>query len=224
MIYLFIFLFEIIFLFFLSKRLVNSVSRLIYKITGSHSAVVNFLAVLFLPGTIIHELSHLLIAGILLIPVGELSVLPQVEGNSIKLGSVEVGKSDPLRMMIVGVAPVLVGVSSILGILYFLQSGNNFVWWQMVLCLFLVFEIGNSMFSSKKDLEGVIGFIVAILTVSILIFAGIYFLNQPIYQHLLEFFQSFNYQPQIYFFKQSSIFLLVPLALDLIIILITRFL
>lgn len=218
MIYFLLFILELGFLFFISKKLINSLARIIFKTFKTHSAVVHTLAILFLPGTIIHELSHLLIAGMMLIPVGELSVLPEVEERGIKLGSVQIGSSDPLRRTIVGVAPVLVGTASILGILYFLQLGNSFVWWQILISLYLTFEIGNTMFSSKKDLEGVIGFLVAILIVGILILGGLYFLNPNLFQNLLIFLSNINLITVINFFKLVSLYLVVPIILDLVLI------
>src|SRR3989338_5660551 len=81
MIFLSIFIIEFILLFFLSKKLINSLSLLIYKVTKSQKAVVNILAIIFLPGTIFHELAHLLTAGVMLVPVGEISVIPEVDGQ-----------------------------------------------------------------------------------------------------------------------------------------------
>ena len=152
MIFLSIFIIEFILLFFLSKKLIKSLSLLIYKITKSQKAVVNILAILFLPGTIFHELAHLLTAGIMLVPVGEISVIPEIEGQparnatqsvaggNVKLGSVQIGKVDPLRLTIIGVAPVILGFLSILGILYFAGNFQNLNWWQIALGLYLIFE------------------------------------------------------------------------------------
>src|SRR5688572_24943167 len=122
MVFFIIFVLEFILLFFLSKRLIRALSLTIFKITKSQNVVINTLAVIFLPGTIFHELAHLLTAGVLLVPVGEISVIPEIEENGVKLGSVQIGKVDPFRLTIVGVAPVLLGLSAILGILYFAQA------------------------------------------------------------------------------------------------------
>ncbi len=219
MIYFLLFLLELVVLFLLSKKLVNSLAKTFYKFRFSHKTVVRILAVLFLPGTILHELSHLLVAGVLLIPVGELSVLPEVEGASVKLGSVQIGRADPIRMTLVGIAPVLFGLGAILFILTFF---NFRIWWQAVPGLYLIFEIGNSMFSSKRDLEGVIGFLVAILIVALLIFGGLYFLNKPISEKLIIFLGSLDYSGIINLLKKGCMYLTIPIAIDLAIILFTR--
>lgn len=222
MIFLSLFILEIIILFFLSKKLIRALSITFYRIFKSHQTVVNALAILFLPGTIVHELAHLLTAGIMLVPVGEISVLPEVEGESVKLGSVQIGKVDPFRLTIVGVAPILVGMSIILGILYFAQISQGIVWWQIVLGLYLIFEISNTMFSSKKDIMGTIGFVVAILAVIIALIAVLYFWRPLILQNTWIYLTQLKWKPISDFLKRSSLYLLVPLILDFLIILLTK--
>src|SRR3989344_5994531 len=175
MFYLATFLLEFLLLFFLSKKLIKSLYLILFKISKSHKVVVNTLSIIFLPGTIMHELAHLLTAGVLLVPVGEMVVIPQIDGDGVKLGSVQIGKVDPFRLTIIGVAPVILGSLSILGLLYFTQIYLDFTWWKVLLGLYLIFEISNTMFSSKKDIEGTIGFVVAILIVGILLVSVLYF-------------------------------------------------
>lgn len=208
-------------LFLISKKLINSLAQTFFRFTKSHKTVVNILAVLFLPGTIIHELSHLLVAGVILVPVGEIDVLPQVQEKGVRLGSVQIGQTDPFRRTIVGVAPVLVGIASILGILYFTQSGSQLVLWQLVLSLYLIFQIGNTMFSSKKDLEGVIGFLVALLSVVLIVIITLYFIKPEWLQQIWSYIGTLPFKPMVNFFRKASIYLLIPLGLDLMLILFT---
>lgn len=221
MVFFSFFILEIILLFFLSKKLVKSLFLTFFSITKSHSKVTNILAIIFLPGTIIHELSHLLTAGIMMVHVGEISVLPEVKEGGVKLGSVEIGKVDPVRLSIVGVAPVLVGLAIILGITYFAQISQNLTWWQAILGLYLIFEVANTMFSSKRDLEGTIGFVVAVGLVTLLIIIAFYFWKPLLTQNFWVYLTSLNWEPVSSFFKLSSLYILVPLILDLLIILIT---
>ncbi len=221
MLFVLSFTLEIVLLFFLSKKLIKALSITFYRIFKNHKAVVSALAVLFLPGTIVHELAHLLTAGIMLVPVGEISVLPEVEEGGVKLGSVQIGKVDPFRLTIVGVAPVLLGMLSILGILYFAQTSQNLSWWQIILGLYLIFEISNTMFSSKKDIEGTIGFVVAILVVILLVVGTLYFWKPQLLQDIWLYLNSQNLEAVSKFFRLSSLYLLVPLTLDLLIILLT---
>lgn len=222
--YFLIFLVELIVLFFLSKRLINSLYRIIYRILPNHHAVVNTMAVIFLPGTIIHELAHLLFAGVMLVPVGEINLVPKIEGENVKLGSVQIGQTDPLRRTVVGVAPVLMGLLCIGAIFLIIPFGKDIPWWQIGLGLFLIFEIGNTMFSSKKDIEGVIGFLIAITLVLFIILAAMYFLNSSLLLNIWGYLNSLNFDFAAGLFKSISIYLAIPLALDLIIILIVSLL
>lgn len=218
MIYFLFFLSELILLFFLSRRLVNSLARIFYRITRSHKAVVHILAVLFLPGTIVHELAHLLFAGVMLVPVGELSVMPEIEEKGVKLGSVQIGHTDPFRRTIIGVAPVLLGMILIFSIFLFVKIGVN-PWWQAFLALYLIFQIGNTMFSSKKDIEGSLLFIFLVFVLSGISIFALYLWNPQLLQNLSKLDLNFA----VPFFKQASIYLIIPVALDLLIIFLTRF-
>jgi hypothetical protein len=68
------------------------------------------MALLLLPGVLLHELSHALGAFILVGEVTEISVLPQVtEGGGIRWGLVKHRDVDPLRNILVGLMPIAVG-------------------------------------------------------------------------------------------------------------------
>lgn len=222
MLYFLTFISELILLFILSRRLINSLSRLIYRLTKSHRVVVHVLALIFLPGTIVHELAHLLFAGVMLVPVGELSVVPEVEEKGVKLGSVQIGHTDPFRRTIVGVAPVLLGMILIFSIFLFVKIGVS-PWWQVLLALYFIFEIGNTMFSSKKDIEGSILFVILTVTLAVIVSLAIYFLAPGIWQNIWIYVNKINFEFSINFFKQASVYLIIPVALDLLIIFLTKF-
>ncbi len=222
MIFFAAFIIEIIILFVLSKKLIKSIFLILFKITNNHTTVVNIMAIIFLPGTIAHELAHLLTAGIMLVHVGEMKVLPEIEDDRVKLGSVQVGKTDPFRQTLIGVAPVIGGILTIIGILYFAQSANKFIWWQDLIGLYLIFEISNTMFSSKRDIEGTIGFIIGIIVAALLIIGLLYFIKPIILQNVWLWINKQNLVSVVKFFKLGSIYMLVPLLLDLIIIALTK--
>lgn len=166
---LFFVLFSILFL--LSRALTQAISFFLFHFTKSHGFAVQLLALLFLPGVIIHELAHWLIASILFVQTGDMEFFPQVHGNSVKLGSVQIAKTDPFRRFAIGIAPVLFGLGVLLAIFRFLSPSFFPIDWKTGFFLYAVFEIGNTMFSSKKDLEGVIGFILlATLCITLLVF------------------------------------------------------
>lgn len=219
MVYFLFFISELILLLFLSKKLIHSLAQVLFRFTRSHRAVVHILAIVFLPGTIIHELAHLLFAGVMMVPVGELSVMPEIEERGVKLGSVQIGKTDPFRRMIIGVAPVFLGIILLSSVFLLIQIGKEgTAWWLTSIAFYLAFEIGNTMFSSKKDLEGSILFIILVLSLSLLILGFLYFLNPALLQNIWNYLKSINFDFAVAFFKQSSIYLLIPLVLDLAVI------
>ncbi len=170
---------------------------------------VSILAFIFLPGTFIHELAHFLMAHLLLVPVGKMELLPKQEGESVKLGSVSIGRCDPLRRLLIGIAPFLAGTTIIIMTLFIAERES--LWsinYMVLIILYILFEIGNSMFSSKKDLEGaivVVGFVMIMTFV-------LYFLGVRV--TIGELQRIFN-DETLRAFYQGTIYLLFPLVLDL---------
>ncbi|MBI2022375.1 hypothetical protein HYS97_00795 [Candidatus Daviesbacteria bacterium] len=203
---------ELLVLFISSKILINSIAKIIFKITKSREVVVHFLAFIFLPGTIVHELAHVVSAGVLLVPTGEIEFIPEVHEGGVKLGSAEIGKTDPLRRMLIGVAPVLFGFLTISGLVFYsinnLQGdiGLSSLYWALI--IYVIFVIGNTMFSSKKDLEGSLGISVLLLGIVL----SIYFLGfrEPfrIFSNLIEN----SYRDYIF---RADMILAIPLILNM---------
>lgn len=160
------------------------------------------MAVLFLPGTIIHEFSHAIMAKLLFVHVGRMELIPQLQGNSLKLGSVEVGQTDFVRNFLIGIAPFITGTALLLGILYYSFSNSIFGFnFNTFVLLYFIFLISNTMYSSKKDMEGAIEFFIALIIPSIfLYFIGI---RLPDFSYLESYF------------RQGAILLSIPLFLDL---------
>ena len=102
---LFFVLVELVILSLLTRRLHQHISQAVFRITKNQKTTMYVLAILFLPGTFIHEVAHFLTALVLLVPVGQPEFLPEaIEGNKIKLGSVPIAKTDPLRRFLIGIA------------------------------------------------------------------------------------------------------------------------
>lgn len=101
-------------------------------------------------GTLVHELSHILMASILFVRVKAFNLKSEiVEDKHIRLGSAEVEQVDPFRNALVGIAPLAFGII----IIYFLASSVNlqqFNWYEFIKLLFIS-QISNSMFLSKSD-------------------------------------------------------------------------
>jgi hypothetical protein len=165
---------QILTLFLLSRALQRQLSLLFARSTGSPKAAMWLMAFLFLPGTLMHELSHLVMAMLLLVRTGRLTVWPRMEADRLVMGSVQVAQPDRLRRLLIGVAPGLVGISLIFGALWAYQTyGLGTSWYWTVGLGYLIFQLGNTLFSSRADLEGALGLlVVVVITAGILYWMG----------------------------------------------------
>lgn len=205
------FLILFVVLFFLSRTLTSTISLFFLKLTRSNNFSIQALAFLFLPGVIIHELSHWLIAEILFVPTGEIEFLPVVDGNDVKLGSVQIAKTDPFRRFFIGVAPLIIGLSVILLIFQFISPISPTLSYKSLLFAYVIFEIGNTMFSSKKDLDGVLAFIIfAFLFISLL-----FFLQIPVISAVKNLIEASVFQKLL---STLNFFFLLAIGIDVIII------
>ncbi|MBP9718942.1 MAG: hypothetical protein KBD46_00570 [Candidatus Levybacteria bacterium] len=199
MLYFWIFAIELLFLFFLSHEVTKACSRVFS---------LYLLAFLFFPGTLLHELAHYFMALILFVPVGHMEFIPKVHGTSVKLGSVMIGKTDPFRRALIGLAPLFGGLVCLLGAIYYFSSFPLQIWiLNILLLLFIVFEISNTMFSSRRDVEG----IPALLAVISIFVISAWILDIRIPEPIVTYVSSITFQT---FFQQLSLYLLIPLGLD----------
>lgn len=133
----------------------------------SRRIAISLITALYLPGTIIHELAHLIVAEVLRVKTAGISFTPEIEEQNhketqVKLGHVQVAESDPIRKYLIGFAPIFAGIFFLSLLIWLFQH----FWPQLtdlklqvgfvLLIGYLLFSISNNMFSSKKDLEGFI--------------------------------------------------------------------
>lgn len=213
-----VFFLELAILFFLSGFFINSIFNIVLKLTKSKFLSVYLIFILFLPGVLVHELSHYIFAKILRVGAGNIRLLPELFEGDLRLGSIDVAETDLLRRTIIGISPLISGTLIIVGLpLFFLISDNSrtVTYPQIFIFLFVVFEIGNTMFSSRKDMQGVGKLIILTVLlfvclhtigISVLAFVGPIFLSGKIMN----------------FIKTSSVFLSIPLVLDLILVILVR--
>lgn len=160
---------ELLALWLLSRRLSQNLYIAAFLLTKSRPIAIGFLSLLFFPGTVIHELAHLFTAEILGVRTSGLTLVPEgLEEKNVKTGSVAIAQSDPIRRAIIGIAPVFVGLGTLGLLSYFLPS----IWTQtqidatqgvlfsspslyyMLLTIYSLFAVSNTMFSSPEDMEG----------------------------------------------------------------------
>ena len=172
--YLFFVLFFILLagLWWLSWRIGLLIQEIVYLITGSEDLAMVILFLIYLPGILIHEASHWLVARLLGLKTSKFRVWPKYTRNTIGLGSVTVSSGGAVWDSLVGLAPLLVGSALIVLIgeqvfdtqtLAFawrtgrLLDGLTFVvdglghkpdslWWS-----YLLFAIANAMMPSASD-------------------------------------------------------------------------
>jgi len=145
-----IFIFQIIILNFLAKNFHSYLFHLTGFTHGNSKFSAKIAGLFLFIGTLVHELSHILMAAFLFVRVKALNMKTEVtEDNHIRFGTAEVEQVDPLRNSFVGIAPLIFGVT----LIYFLALGINFqnFGWLEVFKFFLISQISNSMFLSKSD-------------------------------------------------------------------------
>ena len=188
------------------------------RITRSQTVTIHLLSFLFLPGVIIHELAHMFVASLLFVRVGEIEFFPQIKEDGVKLGSVAIGQTDPVRRTLIGIAPVLVGLAVIIGSLWFFTSDvlliNPVI--KYILLIYILFEVGNTMFSSKKDMEGTVAFLSAIIVILFVVFIAGFRLP------FIWVWEFLSQEQVVDVVRQAVLFLLAPIAVDAVVLGITR--
>lgn len=163
-----VFLLLVIGIYFFSRKAMNEVFYFLMRIFKNYHLALAIITLILLPGTLVHELSHFIMALVLLLPVKSMSLFPVFEANEIKLGEVRFEKRDALRSGIVGIAPFVVGIFLLTAIFYFrIFPGQDLI--LNFLMAYLIFSISSNMFSSRQDLKDAI-FIIPLIVVGMAIF------------------------------------------------------
>ncbi|MFZ3068970.1 MAG: hypothetical protein WA052_01505 [Microgenomates group bacterium] len=159
------------------KKMTIDLSRLVHRFGGSqHSAIIVW-SIIFLPGTIVHEISHFLFAALTGARTGKVEIFPEYleeeldekKNTRVTLGSVRTQKLNPLQGFLVGIAPFISGMALLIWLASLLQTsyyaGNT---WILVLEGYLFFTIANSFFPSWTDIKQTLPFVVISLVVALL--------------------------------------------------------
>jgi hypothetical protein len=157
----------------LSRQISLQLQSATYRVTRSSGYVIVVLFLLLLPGIIVHEGAHWLVARLVGLKTGKFRVWPKAQGKHIGLGSVSVQRGKLWQDSLVGLAPLLLGsalitlisqnflaadrvtttlangllIDSLTALGHALQSTDGALW------LYLLFTIGNAMMPSASDRE-----------------------------------------------------------------------
>ena len=143
-------------------------------------------AILFFPGVLLHETSHYLMARLLRVKTGRLSLIPrQIDERRLQLGYVETVRTDVIRDALIGAAPLIVG-GIVVAYIGFVRFDLPAIWigfqqqefqsWQAVaakifqnpdfwLWVYMGFVVSSTMMPSKSDRKAwlPIGIIIGLL-------------------------------------------------------------
>jgi len=180
----------------LQRRLHWEIQAVFLLLTRRQDLAIVLFSLLFLPGVFIHEVSHYLMARLLGVRTGRLSIVPRpMEDGRLQLGYLETGRADFVRDALIGAAPLLFG-GVIIGFIalfplrvpdiwngfasgspeavmqgpaFFFSKADFWLWF------YLAFAISSTMIPSRSDRRGwlpVSLLIATILVVGISIGAG----------------------------------------------------
>ena len=167
-------------LYLTRRKMTAELSRLVVRLGGGQREFVWLWSAIFLPGTIIHEVSHFLAAALTGARTGRVEILPELprktlEGKiktqtSHRLGFMETQRLGPVRGFLVGTAPLLIG----LGILIWLAPviDLRFTIYDL-LKIYLFFTVANSLFLSWADVKQALPLVV----LAVILGGGLYFLG-----------------------------------------------
>lgn len=138
-------------LYFISRKTTTLFFYFLRRISHHEKFNFSLIAILYLPGTIIHEMSHFFAALVLFLKVRDVSIFPSFQKNYIKLGSVTYERKDFIRGFLVGIAPLGGGMMVLYGIGSFhLFPSPHFL--LNALMIYFIFTVSSTMFSSSQDL------------------------------------------------------------------------
>ena len=154
----------------LQRWLHQHIQGLALALTGNPGCAVRLLFYLLLPGVLLHEASHYVVAKLLLVRTNGMNIgIGSTRRKQISLGSVSIERTDPIRESVIGVAPFIVGLTAIwlivgwgfgvwpnsgLAVTQMIERVRDYANdWTTWLDLYLVFAVSTAMIPSESDRE-----------------------------------------------------------------------
>lgn len=218
--YFFLFAGQLVILFFISRNVTNHLFHFLCIFTQNDRLIFFLVALLYLPGTIIHEISHFFMALILFLRVRDVSIFPAVEKNSLKLGSVTYEKKDFIRGFLVGIAPLGGGIAVfyLISFFHFFPSSSLFL---NVLYIYNIFALSSTMFSSKQDMVDCIYIIPLFIMIAGLIYIfniniGHIIVKTLLSDHVIAFMKTINTYLLLSFIINIGTLLFLTIAIKIL--------
>lgn len=182
-----LFLMQIIILYFISRITIQEVFYFFAIFTKNRKTIFLLTSLLFFPGTVLHEMSHFIVAMMMMLKVRDVKIIPEIEGDKIKLGRVLYEKKDVVRGVIVGVAPILAGILFFLFVSFISVNFKDNIF-LTGLMIYVIFAVSTTMFSSKQDLIDIV-FLIPFVIIIIFI---LYVFKIPVVDVLQNFLLKLN--------------------------------
>jgi hypothetical protein len=97
-------------LIYLPRFLQREIQSIFLLITRQPEVSMALFSIIFLPGVLLHELSHFLMAHLLGVRTGRFSIFPKkLPNGQLQLGYVETATTDFIRDALIGAAPLIAG-------------------------------------------------------------------------------------------------------------------
>lgn len=178
-------------LYLLKGKVQQFIQGIIILSGGSKILSLQIYSLIFLPGVILHELSHFITAAFLGVPTGDITIFPKLEelengAKRVALGTVKVAKTDFIRGSLIGLAPILAGTLALYTIAHLIfspllvsQSADSYLaglplaitqvlTLKHLAWLYLTFTFADTMFMSREDTRSL-----PVLIIFLILIAGI---------------------------------------------------
>lgn len=156
----------------LQRLLHREIQAVLLIVSRSPEFTIALFSIIFLPGVLLHEFSHYVMAVILGVQTARFSLVPEMlPDGRLQLGYVETSKTDVVRDSIVGAAPLFIGGLfvaylsvtrlNLLPLWDVLRNGQYNLFWLGITLLpqikdfpiwfYLVFTVSSTMLPSQSD-------------------------------------------------------------------------